>query len=436
MDVHARPAALPELQAFLTAFQTRFRRPEGGHALERYLTGLLTESPDKNCDTMAQAIPGTSTQRLQEFLTNRPWDAEDLNRQRVTKMIAEATTGDGVLVVDDTGFPKQGTASVGVARPYSGTLGKVGHCQVAVTCCYTDPQATWPVAVRLYLPEAWAEDLERRQQARVPAEVTFHTKPALALALLDQARVWGVPYRCVVADADDGDHPNFLAGLEGRQEPYVVGVRRDSRVSMGRAARRPVLRGEALLQTVPRWQWRTIRWRQGTTGGRRKKFVAVRCWRVTADGQRHVGWVVGERATRGQPEERKAPWSNLPAETTLGELAGYAHRRHAIEPFHEEAKGELGWDHYQGRLWPGFHRQAVTGLLAYSLLVWLELRQRRRQPRRGRPRAPVSPSAGSSEALAASDPSRGRPVAAPSSRPLVGHHGSVHRPLLTTVLTK
>ena len=136
MDVHASPAALPELQAFLKAF------PEGGQALERYLTGLLTESPNKNCDTMAQAIPGTSTQRLQEFLTNMQWDEEDLNRQRVTKkMIAEATTGDGVLVFDDTGFPKQGTASVGVARQYSGTLDKVGNCQVAVTCCYTDPQA-------------------------------------------------------------------------------------------------------------------------------------------------------------------------------------------------------------------------------------------------------------------------------------------------------
>jgi SRSO17 transposase len=436
MDVHASPAALPELQAFLNAFQIRFRRPEGGQALERYLTGLLTESPNKNCDTIAQAIPGTSTQRLQEFLTNMQWDEEDLNRQRVTKMIAEATTGDGVLVFDDTGFPKQGTASVGVARQYSGTLGKVGNCQVAVTCCYTDPQATWPVAVRLYLPEAWAEDLERRQQARVPSEVTFHTKPELALALLDQARVWGVPYRCVVADADYGDNPNFLAGLEGRQEPYVVGVRRDFRVSRGRAARSPVLRVEELIQTVPRWQWRTIRWRQGTKGWLRKKFVAVRCWRVTADGQRHVGWLVGERATRGQPEERKSHWSNLPAETTLEELAGYAHRRHAIEQFHEEAKGELGWDHYQGRLWPGFHRHAVTVMLAYSFLVWLELRQRRSQPRRGRPRAPFSPSAGSSEALAASDPSRGRPVAAPSSRPLVGHNGSVHRPLLTTVLTK
>src|ERR671919_1674578 len=100
MDVHASPAELPELQKFLASFEVRFRRPEGRAALERYTTGLLTEVPNKNCDTLAQAVPGTSEQRLQEFLTTMQWDAEDLNRQRVQKMLAEATRGDGVLVVD------------------------------------------------------------------------------------------------------------------------------------------------------------------------------------------------------------------------------------------------------------------------------------------------------------------------------------------------
>jgi SRSO17 transposase len=393
MDVHASPAELTELKEFLGSFQVRFRRPEGTQALERYLTGLLTALPNKNCDTIAEAVPGTSEQRLQEFLTNMQWDEDDLNHQRVVKMSADATLGNGVLVLDDTGFPKQGRASVGVTRQYSGTLGKVGNCQIAVTCCYTDPQASWPVAVRLYLPQTWAEAPERRQQARVPAEMTFQTKPEIALALLDQARAWGVPHRCVVADAGYGDNPHFLAGLESRQEWYVVGVRTDLRVSVGHAATSPVLRADELLQTVPRWQWRTVRWRQGTKGWLRKKFVAVRGWRVTAEGQRHVGWLVGERATRGQPEERKYHWSNLSATATLEELAGYAHRRYAVEQFHEEAKGELGWDQYQGRLWPGFHRHAVTVMLAYSFLVWLELRQRRSQPRRGRPRDPFSPSA-------------------------------------------
>jgi SRSO17 transposase len=380
MDVYASPAELPELHEFLSTFQVRFRRPEGRAALERYTTALLTELPNKNCDTMAHAVPGTSAQRLQEFLTNMQWDEEDLNRQRLQKMIAEAAVGDGVLIIDDTGFPKQGTASVGVERQYSGTLGKVGNCQIAVTCCYSDLQATWPVAARLYLPKSWAYDPARRQQARVPADITFQTKPEIALALLDQARAWGVPHRCVVADADYGDNPNFLAGLEARQERYVVAVRTDFQVSVGHVASSPVWRTDELLQTVPRWQWRTIRWRRGTKGWLRKKFMAVRSWRVTGDRQHHEGWLVGERATRGQPDEWKYYWSNLPAETTLEELAGYAHRRHAVELCHEEAKGELGWDQYQGRLWPGFHRHAVTVMLAYSFLVWLEWRQRQSFP--------------------------------------------------------
>jgi SRSO17 transposase len=405
MDVQASPAALPELKEFLDAFQVRFRRPEGAQALERYTTGLLTELPNKNCDTIAQAVPGTSEQRVQEFLTNMQWDAEDLNRQRVQKMTAEATLGDGVLVLDDTGFAKQGKASVGVARQYSGTLGKVGNCQLAVTCCYTDPQATWPVAVRLYLPQAWAEDPERRGKARVPAEVMFQTKPEIALALLDQARAWGVPHRCVVADADYGDNPHFLAGVEARQERYVVGVRADFRVRPQQKATSPAQRADQLLQALPRWQWRTIRWRQGTKGWLRKKFVAVRCWRATAEGQLRVGWLVGERAARGQPEERKYYWSNLPTSARLEELAGYAHRRYAVEQFHEEAKGEVGWDQYQGRLWPGFHRHAVTVMLAYSFLVWLELRQRRTPRGRGRPRDPFSPSTGSAAPQPTSGPS-------------------------------
>ncbi len=121
MDVHATPAGLPELREFLAGFHMRFRRPEGRIALERYPTGLLTELSIKNGDTIAQAVPGTSEQHRHEFLTNMPWDEEDLNRQQVQRMLAEVTLGEGVLVLDDTGFPKQGKASVGVARQYYGS---------------------------------------------------------------------------------------------------------------------------------------------------------------------------------------------------------------------------------------------------------------------------------------------------------------------------
>jgi SRSO17 transposase len=436
MEAHASPATLPELEEFLASFRVRFRRPEGEAALERYLTGLLTELPNKNCDTMAQAVPGTSEQRLQEFLTTMQWDHDDLNRQRVAKLIAEATVGKGALIVDDTGFVKKGKASVGVARQYSGTLGKVGNCQVAVTCCYSDAQACWPMAVRLYLPKAWTDEPERLRRARVPDAITFATKPDMALALIDQARQWGVPYRYVVADADYGDNPNFLAGLEARRERYVVAVRRDFAVCLKRRGTPPGQRAERVLAALPRQQWRTIRWRQGSKGWLRKKFVALRCWRLTSQGETRMGWLVGERAARGQPEERKFYWSNLPASAALEELVGVAHRRHAVEQFHEEAKGELGWDQYQGRLWPGFHRHAVSVMLAYSFLLWQELRQRQRHPRRGRPRDPFSPSAGPTSVHAASRPSGSGPLAAPPSAAVVDDYGAVHGTLLTSVLTK
>jgi hypothetical protein len=163
--------------------------------------------------------------------------------------------------------------------------------------------------------------------------------------------------------------------------------------------------------------------------------VAVRCWRVTTEGRRCVSWLLGERTTRGQPEDRKYYWSNLPAAATLEKLAGYVHRRHAVEQFHEEAKGELGWDHDQGRLWAGFHRHAVTVMLAYSFLVWLELRQRRAPRGQGRPRDPFSPSTGPA-AYPPGGASRGRSLATPPGRAVGGDNESLHGTLLTKVLTK
>ena len=392
MDVHASPDTLPELQGFLGHFQVRFHRPEEKQPWNARPPGCSRNCPTRTAILSAQAVPGTREQRLQGFLTTMGWDAEDLNRQRVQLMLATATLGDGVLLLDDTGFAKQGKNSVGVARQYSGTLGKVGNSQVAVTCCYSDPLATWPVRVRLYLPEAWTQDLERCHQAGIPSEVGFQTKPEIALALLDQARRWGVPHCCVVADADYGDHPHFLTGLEARGEAYVVGVRADFRISLGPEGLGR--RADQVLALLPRSLWGTIRWRQGSQGRLRKKFVALYCWRRTRDGAVGEGWLLGERPARGQHGERKYYWSNLPITTPLEKLVDYAHRRPAIERFHEEAKGELGWDQYQGRRWPGFHRHAATVMLAYSFLVWLEVQHRRGQHGPGRPRNPFSPTAG------------------------------------------
>ena len=403
--------SLPELAEFLRAFRVQFARSEGPHALERYLTGLLTELPNKNCDTIAQAVPDTSEQQLQGLLTAMAWDEDDLNRQRVRALLQLPTEGDGVLIFDDTGFAKQGKCSVGVARQYSGTLGKVGNCQVTVNCHYAERTLAWPVATRLYLPEAWAADPARRAKAQVPEDIGFQTKPEIALALLDEANTLGVRHACVTADADYGDNPNFLAGLEQRRERYVAAVRCDFAVARsGRGG--DVLRADALVEGQPVGAWRTVRWREGSAGWLQARCVAVRAWRVRSDGKRRAGWLIGEDARDGK---RRYYWSNFGPGTPLGRMAEYAHRRHWVEQYHAEAKGLLGWDQYQGRLWVGFHRHAVTVMLAYSFLVWQEWQQRPQRTRPGRPRRAFSPSAGSAAATAAGDPSTHLRLAAPAS---------------------
>jgi SRSO17 transposase len=402
---------LPDLAEFLQPFQVHFTRSEGRHALERYLTGLLTELPNKNCDTIAQVVPGTSEQQLQGLLTTTAWDEEDLNRQRVRRLLELPSEGDGVLIFDDTGFAKQGRHSVGVARQYSGTLGKVGNCQVAVNCHYAERTLAWPVATRLYLPDVWAADAARRQRAQVPPEVAFQTKPQLALALLDQARAWGVRWACVTADADYGDNPNFLAGLEQRRQRYIVAVRADFAIAWQRRGGEGV-RADTSVEAQPPRAWRSIRWREGSRGWMQAPFLRLRAWRVTSDGRRRAGWLLAERLPDGK---RKYYWSNFGPRALLEQSVEYAHRRHWVEQYHEEAKGLLGWDQYQGRRWHGFHRHAVTVMLAYSFLVWQEWHQRPQQTRPGRPRRAFSPSTRPTAPALAGDPSPNLRLAPPPS---------------------
>lgn len=278
------------------------QRPSAS-VLERYVSGLLTEHPNKNCDTIAQVVPGTSEQQLQHLLTDMAWDSEDLNRQRVEEMLTLPTEGDAVLVLDDTGFPKQGTRSAGVQRQYSGTLGKTGNCQVAVTCHYAERTVAWPIDTRLYLPERWATDHAARHRSHVPLEVAFQTKRAIALALLDEALALGVPHRCVTADADYGDQPPFLNALEERGERYVVAVAASFRIARGRSG--PSTAAGTVLQEEANGAWVTLSWREGSRGWERAKFRALRYWRGDADDTRHVGWLIGQRPARAQRGDQK-----------------------------------------------------------------------------------------------------------------------------------
>jgi SRSO17 transposase len=213
----ASPDALPELAAFLDPFAPLFRRHTSRDSMERYLTGLLTDLPHKTCDTIADVIAGTAVERLQHLLTDAAWDPLQLDEMRVKRLLEVHPVTDGILVFDDTGLPKKGIASVGVAAQYSGTLGKIGNCQVVVSAEYLADDAAsstpfhFPISAQLFLPESWTQDAERRKQALVPEELNQQTKPEIALGLLDHARHWGVPIQAVVVDAGYGDNPNDLA---------------------------------------------------------------------------------------------------------------------------------------------------------------------------------------------------------------------------------
>jgi len=411
----APSAPLPELAEFLVPFRVDFIFAKSFTSLERYLTGLLTEHPQKNCDTLAQVVPGTTQQNLQYLLTDLVWDEQALNRQRLQRMRALPSEGDGVLVIDDTGFLKKGEASVGVARQYTGTAGKVCNCQVTVNCHYAERTLAWPVATRLYLPREWMDDPARCATAQVPPEIAFQTKADLALGLVDAAVAAGVPFAGVVADGDYGDNPNFLNGLAERDRHCVAAVRKDFHVSRGWGAQTETLRAETLIAHQRARDWQVLCWRHAHGVTLKAQFTAVRCWRVDGDGTRHRGWVIGERPCGDPQGEYHYYWSSFPRRTPLVAMVEYEHRRCWVEQYHEEAKGELGWDQHQGRVWESFHRHAVTVMLAYSFLVWLEFRHRTQAVTVGRPRPAFSPLSRPPAGFPAGNPSRHRGLVADRS---------------------
>src|SRR5215207_7833371 len=410
---------LPEIAEFLEPFASLFRRYQSRHSLKRYITGLLTDLDRKNCDTIAAALAGTSTERLQHLLTDADWDSLKLDELRVRSLSAKSPKG-GVLVLDDTSFPKQGKhkqgkASVGVARQYCGALGKRANCQVVVSAEYVadEPESSrplhWPVSGRLYLPEGWATDRKRRERSHVPEEIIFRSKSQIALSLVDLSREWGVPSEVVVADSGYGKYPSFLGGLEEREVAYVCGVestfgvRLPSEVRVAKEAGAPPYEGRGqppkerpaplytareLIGSLPQKAWQTVSWREGTEGTLSKQMVALRAHRATGSPTHSTdhelvltaaeGWLIGERPLPGEPsstenkegeEELNYYYSTLGAGLSLERLASVAKSRWTIEQFYEDGKGECGLSDYQGRRWEGLHRHLALSMLAYSFLM-------------------------------------------------------------------
>jgi SRSO17 transposase len=393
----AGPEPLGDLAEFLRPFARLVRRRESRQALERYATGLLSDLAQKTASAMGRAIPGTNGQRLQEFLTRTAWEPAAMDRARIAEMLRRASVGPGVFVLDDTGLPKKGPHSVGVARQYSGTLGRVDNCQVVVTAQYVDRVFDWPLAARLYLPEGWVADAERRVRAQVPPEVVFQTKGEIGLHLLDFARGIGVPLRAAVADAGYGDQGVLLDGFEARGLPYVVGLAHtvlfrpaDAVEADGGAGVSQAYRGRgrprraesladrvasqeagALLAALPEEAWQNVAWREGVKGALIKRFARLRVYRTGRRG-RHLesaGWLLGERPLPKHAGEEKFYFAWGLDAHSLEEIVELAHVRWVIERFYQDAKGELGFDDYEGRRWPGLHRHLALVMLAHSYLT-------------------------------------------------------------------
>jgi SRSO17 transposase len=375
-----------------------------GHAdrdipLRNYCTGLLLPGERKSVEPMAARLAPENVRRMHQSLhhvvADAPWSDEEMLRQ-VRDWVLPAMKKQRPVVcwiVDDTGFPKKGSHSVGVARQYCGQVGKQDNCRVAVSLSVATWSASLPIAFRLYLPEAWTEDKKRRQQGRIPDELQFQTKPQIALEQIRQAVEESVSPGVVVADAGYGVDGRFRAGMTELGLEYAVGVQSSlsvwvpgteplpplPRKQMGRPPsllRRDKdhcpLSAKQLASELPAQAWKTVNWRQGTHRKLRSRFAAVRVRPAHRDywqAQPHAEeWLLVEWP-KGESEPAKYWLSTLPADTTLKDLVAIAKQRWIIERDYEELKQELGLGHYEGRGWRGFHHHATLCIAAYGFLI-------------------------------------------------------------------
>ena len=389
LDKHSW-ALLRRLTRWLDPFKVCFGHRAQVASLTQYVQGLLGDSARKSMQAMlARVTEPRSYQAFQHFMTHAPWDVGPVWR----RLLAVLPERRGVLILDDTGFPKQGTHSVGVSRQYSGTLGKIGNCQVAVTAALWTGVRAWLLGAELYLPEAWLT-ADQRHKARIPAGVRFQEKWRLALTLIRRVRTAGIQIDLVVADAGYGDGLPFRTALARLHLPYMLGVSSSLSLWVGppsvgaRRYTRAVTAASVGARSAARWAaqpprraWRRVTWRTGAHRAWDAQFVAVR---VTPVGlwrhhQRLADvWLLCQRptgATTATVHDRYFV-SNLPATTSLRALVRAAHQRWAIEQQYQDLKTELGLDHFEGRSYPGWQHHVVLTAIAYAFLQKERIRPR------------------------------------------------------------
>ena len=369
-----------ELSGLKARLAPVFGRAEVRASASAFIDGLLSGISRKTGWLMAEQAGLDRPYRMQSLLGRSSWNAHALRDLVRAEVIGSLGDPSGVLVVDETGFLKKGTHSVGVARQYSGTAGRIENCQVGVFLGYASPLGQALIDRRLYLPEAWAEDDARRRRAQVPDTVEFATKPQIACALIASALDAGVPCAWVLADALYGADSRLRRMLESRGQPYVLAVRSNQTLRM--------LIGGSLLQTdpagladdLPADAWIAHAAGEGSKGIRLYEWARIALPWIT-DGA-FERWVLIRR-NRRDLQDRAYYFAFAPAGTTLAELAGAAGLRWTIEECFQRAKEELGLDHCEARSWHGWHRHMTLCMAALGFLAGLSAQLRR--PASGKP---------------------------------------------------
>ena len=378
-----------------------------GHAdrhagLRGYCTGLMSPAKRKSVEPMAAHLDPLHVrsrhQSLHHFVADANWSDEQMLLRVCQWVVPQMDLSDGGWwIIDDTGFPKQGKHSVGVARQYCGVLGKQDNCQVAVSVSLACAQASVPVAWQLYLPEQWVDDRARRHKAGVPEQIEFSTKPQIALKQIEHLLAQGAPKHSVLADAGYGVDTAFRERLSQLGLTYVVGVTGHvtvwppgrtplppaaysgrgivpKRLRLGDASapeHRPQSIKALALQLTPE-QWHTVAWREGTNATLRSRFARVRVRAAHRDQLREqwreAQWLLIEWP-QGDPEPLKYWLSTLPEQMPLQRMVYEAKMRWRIERDYQDLKQDLGLAQYEGRGWRGFHHHASLSIAAYGFLV-------------------------------------------------------------------
>jgi SRSO17 transposase len=366
--------------------------------LRGYCTGLMLPLARKSVEPMAARVDplhaSARHQSLHHFVAKAEWSDEEMLRRVCQWVVPKMDfSRGGWWIIDDTGFPKKGKHSVGVARQYCGMLGKQDNCQVAVSVSLACDQGSIPVAWQLYLPEEWATDTARRAKAGVPEAVEFATKPQIALQQLRALLADGAPHHCVLADAGYGVDTAFRQALSDMGLTYAVGV--TSAVVVWAPGVEPLPPGpysgtgrppvvprrtpelqpvsvKALAMSLPARAFKTVTWRDGTNAPLSGRFAALRV--------RHAGGNAGKARLRplqwlliewpkDQAEPCKYILSTLPEDTPIADLVSTTYQRWRIERDYQDLKQDFGLGHYEGRGWRGFHHHASLSIAAYGFLM-------------------------------------------------------------------